>query len=53
MAIKNGAVTLLTIMAKGLNEYRLLYPEKVEVEQEILSIKQRKINLEKFVAKFN
>jgi hypothetical protein len=53
MAIKNGAVALLTIMAKGLNEYRLLYPEKVEVEQEILSIKQRKINLEKFVAKFN
>jgi len=36
-----------------LNEYRLLYPEKVSISQEILEIKQRKINLEKFVHKFN
>ena len=35
-AIKNGAITLLSILAKGLNEYRVLYPEKVTVEQEIL-----------------
>jgi len=26
IAIKNGAFTLLSILCKGLNEYRILYP---------------------------
>lgn len=52
IAIKNSCMTVFQILSKGLNQYRLEYPQECSIE-EIKDQKMRKINLEKFLIKFN